>query len=211
MKTLLTSVALVATIATGVSANIVANPTHTNSPNNQWVGIETSTVLPDMCNFVSNVSGHMDLDTDTGTWTATTPSKITVEYRNVASITVSPDNRKGYQKNFSYGTNGALVENTNTGNGVIHGHAAGTRHGETFDADVDYAGSTYKDTQDGGTLATIWKTVNAGDSFTFNSAYGDDFAGIAELEIRGTAKPTGVAIYTADEEYYVPHLVTCVQ
>ena len=211
MKTLLTSAALAAVLATGASANIVANPTHTNSPANQWVGIETATVLPDMCNFVSNVSGHMDLDPATGTWTATTPSKITVEYRNVASITVEPDNRKSYQKNFSYDANGALVENANTGNGVIHGHAMGTRHGETFDADVDYAGSTYKDTQDGGTLATTWKTVNAGDAFTFNSAYGDDFAGIAELEIRGTATPTGIAIYTANEEYYVPHLVTCVQ
>ena len=206
MKTF-TTIASALVLMSAVSASAGGK----DNPDNQWTGTETATVLPDMCNFKSNVPGHMDLDTTTGIWTTTVPSTITVEYRGQMNIQVAADNRKSYQKNFSYDTNGALVENANTGNGVIHGHAMGSRHGETFDADVDYAGSIYKDTQDGGTLATTWKTVNAGDAFTFNSAYGDDFAGIAELEIRGTATPTGIAIYTANEEYYVPHLVTCVQ
>ena len=182
----------------------------TNNPDNQWTGSEDISTLPDMCNFVSNIAGHMDLNTTTKTWTTTAPSMVTVEYRGHMNITVEADNSKWYQKNFSYDNNGALVDNAATGNGVIHGHEPGKTHGEVFDAVVDYANSEYKNTQDGGTLAANWTTVASGGSFTFRTS-GSEFAGIAEIKINGTAKPTGVAIYTADAEYHVPHKITCVQ
>ena len=181
-----------------------------NDPDNQWTGSEDISTLPYMCKFVSNIAGHMDLSTTTKTWTTTAPSMVTVEYRGHMNITVEADNSKWYQKNFSYDNDGALVDNAATGNGVIHGHEPGKTHGEVFDAVVDYANSKYKNTQDGGTLAANWTTVASGGSFTFSTS-GSEFAGIAEIKINGTAKPTGVAIYTADAEYHVPHKITCVQ
>ena len=58
MKTLLTSVALVATIATGAAAsNMTAGDPHTNSPANQWVGNESQSVLPDDADVI--LCGHV--------------------------------------------------------------------------------------------------------------------------------------------------------
>jgi hypothetical protein len=65
-------------------------------------------------------------------------------------------------------------------------------------------------TQDGGKV-TSTRTSTGGGTFTAEVPNKKTFAGFATIEIRGTAKPTGEAIYSANNDYHVPHKITCVQ
>ncbi len=213
MKALLTSAALAAMLATGATAGVVGT-----SGTVHWTG---SATLSDMCEFTQLDNGKMDLNETTGAWTVDTnqPAEVTIAYRGVSKITVEADNSKKWQTSHQYATDGSLVYgfNVNNGNGVIHGHTLDPTdgHGEVFDADVEYGGSTYKTTQDGGKETNVTTVAANSSSFTVaipnNHSYAEEFSGVASIEIRGTATPTGVAIYYSDDEYHVPHKITCVQ
>ena len=212
MKTFTTiASALVLMSTVSASAAVVGN-----AGTSHWTGNEDSTVLPDMCDFKSNSNGHMDLDTTTGIWATTNPAEVTIEYRNINSIVIEADDSKQWQTSHSYDTDGKLVyslmQSGQPGNGVIHGHNIdpADTHGEVFDADVDYNGTTVVFTQDGGKV-TGTRTSAGGGTFTANVPRWQEFAGFATIEIRGTAKPTGEAIYSANNDYHVPHKITCVQ
>ena len=208
MKTLLTSAALAAMLATGASATATVVGA---SGLLHWTGIPT---LPDMCEFRQLKDGKMDLDETTGVWTvdSTQPAEVTVAYRGINKISVEPDDSKSYQTSHQYNPDGSLAYGfgVNNGNGVIHGHAPGSTHGEVFDANVEYSGSTYETTQDGGKVTAKTVTGSPG-SFEVSIPRGTEFAGVAEIKIHGTAKPTGIAIYTSGDEYHTPHKITCLQ
>ena len=221
MKTLLTSAALAAMLATGAAATTAVQYTYngatvTTPPTVKWTGIPT---LPDMCEFRQLTDGKMDLDESTGKWTvdSTQPAKVTVAYRGIDKISVEPDDSKRYQTSHQYDTDGSLIYNfdVNNGNGVIHGHEPGLTDGEVFDADVEYTGSTYKTTQDGGKETTVTTVAASSSSFTIDipngHSYGEEFSGVASIEIAGTATPTGIAIYYSGDEYHTPHKITCLQ
>jgi hypothetical protein len=180
-----------------------------------WTGSKT---LLDMCQFTQNDTGEMNLDAANKVWKADTiPSKVTIAYRGVDKILVEADNSKRHQTSHQYAADGSLIYgfDVDTGNGVIHGHEPGKTHGEVFDAAVEYGGSTYKTTQDGGKETNVTTVAASSGSFEVaipnSHSYGEEFSGVASIEIRGTATPTGVAIYYSDDEYHVPHKITCVQ
>ena len=215
MKTLLTSAALTAMLATGAAAT---TPTVIGSGTVHWKG---SVTLPDMCEFKQLENGKMNLVA--GVWTTDVPAKVTVAYRGVSKITVEADDSKKWQTSHQYKADGSLEYgfNVNTGNGVIHGHNIdpADTDGEVFDATVKYTGSTYYTTQDGGKNSmhkdgqpSIPTAVTGSpESFEVNIPRGTEFAGVASIEIHGTATPTGVAIYSSDDDYYTPHKITCLQ
>ena len=223
MKNLLTSAALAAVVATGAAATTAVQYTYngatvTTPPTVKWTGIPT---LPDMCEFRQLTDGKMDLDESTGKWTvdSTQPAKVTVAYRGIDKISVEPDDSKKWQTSHQYDTDGSLIpsimQSGQPGNGVIHGHDPNSTHGEVFDADVEYDGSTYRTTQDGGGQSAVTTVAASSSSFTIDipngHSYGEEFSGVASIEIAGTATPTGIAIYYSGDEYHTPHKITCLQ
>ena len=217
MKTFTTiASALVLMSTVSASAAVIGTPVVVGDVgNSMWTGSKT---LPDMCQFTQNTTGEMNLDAANKVWTADAiPSEVTIAYRGVDRILVEADDSKRYQTSHQYDTDGSLIYNfdVNTGNGVIHGHDPNSTHGEVFDADVEYGGSTYKTTQDGGKETDVTTVAASSSSFTVaipnNHSYGEEFSGVASIEIRGTATPTGVAIYYSEDNYHVPHKITCVQ
>ena len=213
MKTFTTIASTLVLMSTVSASAAVAGDAGTS----HWTGSKT---LPDMCQFTQNTTGEMNLDAANEVWKADTiPSKVTIAYRGVDKILVEADNSKRYQTSHQYAADGSLIYGfeVDTGNGVIHGHSIdpADTHGEVFDADVEYGGSTYKTTQDGGKETNVTTVAASSGSFEVaipnSHSNGEEFSGVASIEIRGTATPTGVAIYYSDDEYHVPHKITCVQ
>ena len=211
MKTITTIAASMMLMATTASAAVTyydASGNTTTENEAYWEGVEDETVLPDMCRFIQNTSGDMDLDSNKRDWTTATngEANVTVEFRGVHTITV--DAKPAPAAAVGPGSNGAILDDA-------YWNMAGPGK---FNAAVTYEGSSMDVTYDGtsttvqGSLASDDKSFSWTSPQTVSSPLSYIYtAGKAVIKIAGSAKPTATSvIYNANAEYRVWHRITCI-
>ena len=196
MKTLLTSTALVAMIATSASATS-ANQTGTTD----WAG-DTDHLTPG-CWFVANEDGAMEYTETTnnsavtGVWTTTDAADVTIVVRqdndtpanNTTGVTVVPVKADGITPGetiFQVDDNGDLV--------------AGTE----IAADIKYNVS-------GNSSSVVSKPTGWNESIAENEVKVNNsgHSGQIDLDIAGTATILDANLANANADYRVRHLITC--
>jgi hypothetical protein len=186
MKTLLSSAALVAVMASGASA---AGYTH-------WVGDTTNNNFNPGCTFTTNENGVYTYDESTKTWTVTNPADVTIEVRNSPTVTV------GYIQ----------VDPVNKAGDTVGGTVWSTT--DEWTADVLYTGSviTKPSPWDQPAPTGNYNKIYLEDTGSFAGV--NPTSGIVDIDIDGTATITGFGtneIIDANTEYRTSHMITCMQ
>ena len=187
MKTLLSSAALVAVMASGASA---AGYTH-------WVGNTTTNDFDAGCTFVTNTNGTYTYDESSETWTVNDAADVTIEVRNSPAVTV------GYIQ----------VEPVNKAGDTVGGTVWSAT--DEWDADVDYTTSTVDMPPNWGVPASTspLTQIYIQDTGSYASPV-NPTSGIVDIDIDGTATITGFGaneIIDAGTEYRTSHMITCMQ
>jgi hypothetical protein len=231
MKTLLTSAALAAMVASSATA-YVGDTQLAGSV--VWNG--TSPTLDDTCTFSANTAGVMTPATDIDgrvTWATTTSAMVTVKLRKQGSasfhenIKVEPAIWDSSKSAFVASTDGtAHVHNGNSMTAVgtagvspqANGVPAQTAPTETHLADVDYTASTgSKATLNGTLLAQGGSASSQGATVNYNANVVNvdsiaDINGNLVFEIAGTAvHQDAPSQLLSNETYQVSHIVTCLK
>lgn len=189
MKTLLSSAALVAVMASGASA---AGYTH-------WVGNTTTNDFDAGCTFVTNTNGTYTYDESSETWTVNDAADVTIEVRNSPAVTV------GYIQ----------VEPVNKAGDTVGGTVWSAT--DEWAADVDYTTSSFTTPPNWGTPTTgnpFPNKIYLQDIGSYNTTTVNPTSGTVDIDIDGTAKITGFGaneIIDADTEYRTSHMITCMQ
>jgi hypothetical protein len=232
MKTLLTSAALAAMVASSATA-YVGDTQLAGSV--VWNG--TSPTLDDTCTFSANTAGVMTPATATDgrvTWTTTTSAMVTVKLRKQGSaafhenIKVEPAIWDSSKSAFVASTDGtAHVHNGNSmtavGTAGVSPQTAGvpaqTAPTETHDATVDYTASTGSKATLNGTLLSNGNNTVGGNTVAYNLNTNvvnvdsiADINGNLVFEIAGTAvHQDAPSQLLSNETYQVSHIVTCLK
>jgi hypothetical protein len=199
MKTLLTSTALVAIIATSATADQTGTTYWTGNTNNLSAG----------CYFIENSNGTMEYSESqnggvvTGVWKTTDAAdvKIVVRQDNTRStpavtqfVQVDPLKEDGSA------TGGEVFQTDSNGAAVA---------GTVIPAVVDYKVSGIVSTVD---APTDW-TTNVESSYIQASPRIRGLSGVVDIDIQGTATITTSStqrdLVDANAEYRVRHLITC--
>jgi hypothetical protein len=193
MKTLLTSTALVAMLATGAMAN--------QTDTVDWEG--NTDDLTAGCSFIANTNGTMKYTetlsgtTLTGVWTTDNAADVTIVVRQDA----------------------ADANNNTTGVTVVPVKADGTTPGETI-FQVDNSGAFVGGTEVAATI-DYTATGNASSVVLKPTGWNESIAatevkvnntgnsGVIDLDIAGTATLDAGVVADANGDYRVRHLITC--
>jgi hypothetical protein len=192
MKTLLTSAALAAMVASSASATTIRTGVAT------WGG-STNNLGP-ACDFIQNDAGVMEFDESTMTWTTTTAAIVRIKTRltNDANNDPVTNNIKVEAAKKDGVTLGEEVFNTASGSTEVHA------------ADIKYNASGNASTVVGPAGYNA-ASVNVNDNnINIGSTGGNP--GVYTINISGTAKITDSnAVLNSNADYRVNHLVTCIK
>ena len=217
MKTLLTSAALAAMMTTSAMAFTTPNV----GGSGVWNG--NPGPLGESCKFLTNEAGAMNYD-GAQTWTTTSPAIVTLQLLADASsngtqyyknVKVQPAVWDSANNEFVTGTNTHTGKNGSLHNGNTQDFSNVTNPTEAFDVEVNYNGTTGNtriEEKSGGS----WITPTAGNVNINNNAMQLESQSNSSKEFKFTIHGTATHIdnppaLTANEDYQVSHLITCIQ
>ena len=216
MKTLLTSTALVAMLATGAAAN-----TLTSTDSVYWRGNtgDNDNIDKVQCTFSDNVEGVMTYNESNKTWTTTSDATVKVLVRNGYADTGSNTGTSPFDLKYAldYIKVEPVKKDGTTKEGSVY--EVGGNNAE-YDAKVLYDNTgVLSATPSGWTAVTATVANDApdgrSDTITVEDPNGDTTqSGYVTLSIGGTAELTGLGandVLDANADYKVRHLVTCMQ
>jgi hypothetical protein len=217
MKTLLTSTALVAMLATGATANTLSSNDTVDWAGNSGDGNNgISTVA---CTFVETVDGTMEIGADGKTWTTTADATVEILVRNGYSDATGANNldtstNPGHY-DFKYALGNITVEPVSKDGATVKGSVWSVD--DEFDAKVDYdnavADLVTNNPANWSNVTVTPGTTTTTDSETLTITADTAQSGTVRLSIGGTAVvalPTNTVL-DANTEYKVRHRVTCMQ